>query len=208
MDKSHPRTVAHDDGFTVAEMTIVVGLLPIILGIAFMLFNSTTGMSDQISARSVVTEQTRSAVDVMTRELRQSGEISDGDGAFATAAARQCVFYVDLYHDGVPERVTYAMSGVALVRTQASSTTSFPPFAYGADGAPTTLVATISPSFTGPIFTYIDPNGTILTPSQSDQCSAVGVHVVGAAPVPGTNQTVTADLSTLVKIRSLFNNIK
>jgi prepilin-type N-terminal cleavage/methylation domain-containing protein len=198
-----------DQGFTVVELAMVASLLSVIIAIAFLLFNSTVGMSDRIMTRSIVAEEARGAVDLMTRELRQGQEIVTGNGVFATAQPRQCSFYMDINRDYVPERISYFMNGVRLVRTQASATTSVPPFSFGTDGPQRTLVSTISPSFTDPIFTYLDTSGVVLTSSQSARCSAVGLHVVASAPVPGTlSESVTVDLSTWVKVRSVFNSIQ
>jgi prepilin-type N-terminal cleavage/methylation domain-containing protein len=210
MDVRHLKGIqGSDEGFSLVELVIVSTLLSVVIGIAFMLFNSTVGMSDRIETRSYLTEDTRLAVDLMTRELRQASEISDGAGVFGSAQARTCIFYVDLNHDYAPERVSYFMNGSKLVRTQASPTTLVPPFSYGADGAQRTLIATMSPTFTGPVFTYYNSSGTVLTSSQSAQCSAVGLHIVSTARVRGTqSEYVTVDLATWVKIRAVFNNIQ
>jgi len=198
-----------DQGFTVVELVIVASLMSVVIGIAYLLFNSTVGMSDRIMTRSIVAEQVRGSADSMTRELRQAREIVTGNGVFANAQARQCSFYMDVNRDNVPERVTYLMNGVRLVRTQASATTSVPPYSFGADGAQRTLITTISPTFTGPVFQYFDTYGTVLTSSQSARCSATAVHLVASSPVPGTlTENVTVDLSTWVKIRSVFNSIQ
>jgi prepilin-type N-terminal cleavage/methylation domain-containing protein len=198
-----------DQGFTVVELVIVASLMSVVIGIAYLLFNSTVGMSDRIMERSVVSEQARGSMDVITRELRQAKQIVDGQGVFSNAQPRQCSFFMDLNRDGVPERITYLMNGAKLVRTQASATTLVPPFSFGADGPQSTLIDSIATTYTGPIFTYYDSAGTVLTSSQSSQCSAVGMRVVATGPVPGTKaEIVTVDLSTWVKIRSVFNSIQ
>jgi type II secretory pathway pseudopilin PulG len=202
-------TFADDPGFTVVELVIVASLMSVVLATAFLLFTSTVGMSDRISARSIVAEEARSAVDVMTRELRLAQEIVTGNGVFYAAEPRQCSFYIDVNRDNTPERVRYFMNGSKLVRTQASATTSVPPFSFGTEGPQRTLIANVPTTFTGPIFTYVNTSGTVLTSSQSAQCSAVSLHIVASARVPGTKtETVSVDLSTWVKIRSVFNSIQ
>jgi prepilin-type N-terminal cleavage/methylation domain-containing protein len=198
-----------DEGFSLIELVTVMSILPVILAVAFLLFNGTTQMSARVEARSGLTDDTRAGIDLMTRELRQADQIVDGAGVFATTQPRQAIFYVDLNHDNAPERVSYFMNGLKLVRTQASATTSVPPFSYGPDGPQRTLISTMSAGFSGPIFTYFDTSGAVLGSSQSAQCSAVGLHVISSTFVPGgTNENVTVDMSTWVKIRSIFNSIQ
>jgi hypothetical protein len=206
---TYPRRADADDGYSFAELIIVLGLLSIVIALAYLLLNSTTVMADRVDARSIVKEQVRVAVDLMTRELRQADEPVQGAGAFATASPRECVFYVDLNHDLRPERVTYKMSGVSLVRTAASPTNQVAPYTYGAESAAETLVTKIDPGFTGPIFTYYDTNTTDLGSGQGPRCSLVKVHVIGEAPV-GTNnpEVVTVELTTWVKLRALFNGVE
>lgn len=197
-----------DEGYSLVELVIVMSLLSVVIGLAFMLFNSTESMSDRVQTRSILKEQVRSAVDQMTRELRQADEISSGAGAFNTLQPRNCIFYADIQHTGVPQRVNYYMTGSKLLRATASSTTSVPPYVYGADSAPTTVVSTISASYAGPLFTYYDVNGTVLNSTQGYLCSAVSIRLVGESKVPSSRtESVTVDLSTWVRIRSVLNGL-
>ena len=196
-----------DEGVSLSELLVVLALIGIVVSLAYMLLNSTTRMTNRIDAGAQAAEKSRSALDKMTSELRQAVELTDGGGAFSTAGTRTCGFYVDVNHDNLPERVTYYVNGAQLLRAQASSTTSAPPWAFGAASTPTTLVTGLPSSFTGPIFTYYDSSSPPVQTTAED-CAAVSIRVVGSSPVQGTSKLATSDLSTWVKIRSLFNTIQ
>lgn len=196
-----------DEGTTLTEFLVVLTLMGSVISLVYLLLNSTTGMSNRIDAGAQAAEQSRTAIDKMTKELRQAVELTDDGGVFSTAATRTCGFYADVNHDHAPERVTYYVSGTQLLRVQASATTSAPPWAFGAPSTPTTLVTSMPASFTGPIFTYYDSS---YPPAQATAatCAAVSIRVVSSFPMRGASQLATSDLSTWVKIRSVFNTIQ
>lgn len=196
-----------DSGFTIIEMTIVLMLLAVMMGAGWMLMQSAGNIADQTQAQSQATDETRGALDRITRELRSSQEATENMGAVSTMTTNSISFYVDLRHDGYLDRVTYFMSGRSLMRRETSATTIMPPPVFHSpESAATTMVANISPTFTGAIFQYKNnytyPPGTATIPQD---VSSVVVRIVDTVTVG--RKSATVDLSTWVRIRSVLNSI-
>lgn len=197
-----------DAGFTVVELMVVSVLLVLVLGVGFVLMDTSGRMVNQAEATSVASDEARLALDKLGMELRQSQEVTDTAGIFATNGmqSRQMIFYVDLKHDNYMDRVTYYMSGDSLMRKETSSTT---PIGIGSpnfrspESTPKIMVQTISPTYSGAIFSYFKPDGT--TATLSKDCSAVSIRLIDQK-VAG-KVTVNVDLSTWAKLRSVLNSI-
>lgn len=202
-----PSVPSPDAGVSLAELLVVAALLPIVIGGAFLLASTTDRMSDRAQAQFQATEQTRLAVDQITNEARGSVEIVEGQGTFCIAEARRCAFYADVDHDGTPELVTYRVSGQAIYRSVAEPTTPMPPYTYGPAGPETAVVTGIDPNWSGSVFTYYndqDPATQVAAGDYAD-ISALAVHIINTAVVDGV--TASVDMSTWVKIRSVFNSL-
>ncbi|HEY5467735.1 MAG TPA: prepilin-type N-terminal cleavage/methylation domain-containing protein [Coriobacteriia bacterium] len=193
-----------DTGFSLTELLIVVAILPVILGAAYLVFNTMSGNYSSISAQSEATSEAQRAMDVMVREIRQAQEVTDGGGAIATATPTSCSFYIDLDQDSVPERVTYYVDGTDLYRCQAEA--SSPVYPYGYVDGPAQRVVNLTTT-SAVVFTYYDkndPDHADASPNVATIC-AVGVHLTASRPA--TNGQVAVDFTTRVKIRALFNSL-
>lgn len=202
------RPYGHDEsGYTLTEMMVVLALLGVVLAAAFMMLQSITGMVDRVEARTIASEDGRMIMDRVTREIRQAYEIEDNQGAFVDAQPRNCTFYTDLNRDGIPEMVTYRVQGKRLYRSEATATSSLPPYQFGAPQPEELLIASLDGGFTGQVFTYYDsqdpPNE--VSSGHPEAVSAVSVRLVNAATV--NRKTAVVDLSTWVKVRSVHNTI-
>jgi prepilin-type N-terminal cleavage/methylation domain-containing protein len=200
---------SQDAGFSLVELSVVSVLLVLILGVAYMLMDVSGRMVDQAQATSIASDESRLALDRMGQELRQSMEITDTAGVFAGTAgmgARQMILYCDLKHDNYVDRITYYMNGQSLMRKETSATTqigvtSAP--AWRTETTPKVVVARISPSYAGAIFTYFTPDGTAATTPAA--ASAVNVRIVDQ--VVSGKVTVNVDVSSYTRIRSVLNSI-
>ena len=205
--RSASHSPAEDDGVSLVELMIVVGLMSVVIAGAYFLFNAANTMSDATQARQVAADEARLAMDLVSRELRQAEEISDGAGVFTAAQARDCSFYADVDRDDTPELVRYRIVGTAMLRSVAQPTLSVPPYDYAAASAETTVARGIDSSWSGAAFTYYgdaDPPTVVASGHYSD-ISAVALHVVDKATV--SRSTVSVDVSTWVKIRSVHNSV-
>lgn len=201
------RRMARDEGTTVLELTIVLTLLGMIVGVAYLAMGAMNKASDGLDARQQAAEQNRVAVERMTREMRQAVETSEGMGVFASAAGRQCSFYSDTDQDGVPEMLSYRVASGWLYRQVTESSTHVPPYVFNQPQTETVIVKSIDPGWAGDIFTYWDNSDP---PQQVDGSHSAAISAVDIRLIDSTTagrETATEDLSTWVKIRSVHNTI-
>jgi type II secretory pathway pseudopilin PulG len=199
------RDMTRDEGFSVTELTVVLVLIGFILGAAWMLMQAASTTANWTEATSIASEEARNGIDIMSTELRQAREVTEGAGFMSVMATRQITFYTDVHHDGRPDRVTYYQSGSSLMRRETSASTTFAPFTFLPESAPTTMVRGLSAGYTGPIFTYWTDSDPSVAATQIVNASAICVRVVDTAR-SGT-MTATVDISTWVKIRSVHNTL-
>lgn len=200
------RSLREDDGFSLTELMVVAGLMVFVLGSTFMAFNAVGVMSDRIQAREQAATMTSTAMEQITREMRQARQLGDGSYAFKTTLPDRAVFYADLNHTGSPVRVTYYVSGGALYRSTATSAKIAPSDGdYGSD-SPGKLVVPLDPTWTT-VFQYTN-NGsgdesTFTSPTVvTSPVDTTAVQITIKAKVKIGNSTMTGTTSTLVNIRS------
>jgi prepilin-type N-terminal cleavage/methylation domain-containing protein len=200
------RRIASDAGFTLTELLVVTMLMGMVLGLVFMVMGAVNAMADSLEARTVATDENRMVMDRVTRELRQAQEIVEGQGVFLLALPRQCAFYADVDHDGVPELIEYRIVSNTLYRSETSSTVAVPPYAYGTPRSDV-VITSINEAWTGDVFTYYDSEEppAIVLPADSEDASAVQLRLINRKTINRTTESV--DLSTWVKIRSIHNTI-
>jgi len=196
-----------DSGYSLAELLVVAALIPLVLGVAFMILQLVTGVVDRTEATDIANSNGRRAMERLGRELRQAQETVEGEGAFEDAQPRRCVFFADLDHDGVPEKVAYRVVGKNLYRTQAHATTAVPPYTWGPDEPETLVIDSLNGGWNGNVFDYYDTQDPPqqVSPGHSEEISAVRVHLVSGGS-SGKVQ-VFVDLSTWIRIRAVNNGI-
>lgn len=200
------RTLASDAGFTLTELLVVTMLMGMVLGLVFMVLGAVNAMADGLEARTIATDENRMVMDRVTRELRQAQEIVEGDGVFLRAQPRQCAFYADVDHDGVPELIEYRVTGHTLYRSETSSTVAVPPYTYGSPRSDV-VITSVNGAWSGNVFTYYDNQEPAqeVSSEHPEDVSAVELRLINAKTV--NKKTAFVDLSTWVKIRSVYNTI-
>lgn len=195
---------AHDAGFSLVELLVVLVILPFVLSAAYLVFVTLSGNYSSIAAQSEATSEAQRALDILVREVRQGREITRGGGAVEVAQPGRCSFYADTDRDNIPERITYYVDGTDLFRVVGVA--SNPVYPYGfVDGVAERVVNLTTTS--GVVFTYYEqgaPESAASTPTVS-QITAVGVHL--SASRPSQNGQVSVDFTTKVKIRAMFNSL-
>jgi prepilin-type N-terminal cleavage/methylation domain-containing protein len=178
------RYLRDDSGLSLTELLVVSVLVGVILAAAYFMFAAAQSMTNMTMARSIANEEAQKAVELMSRELRQSqedaawtqivtnpvGTPDPGPGVFKYMGASDMQFLSDVDNDGKTELVRYYVDAGSLKRTVARQTdpNSNPP-AYGAWGTPTILVKTIGTTAVGPVFCY---HNTV--PSATSDCGITG----------------------------------
>ena len=196
-----------DGGVTLVELIVVLSLLGVVLNVAYALFFTTNRIGDAVEAQSQAADQTRLAVDRIARDVCGSVEATQGQGALLIAQPRQCAMYSEVDAGEPPELVTYTVCGQTLYRSVAQSVTTVPPYVFAAPTTPTALVTGLDPSWTGAVFVYYNDQSppTQVAAGDCADISAVAIHLVNTATVG--QSTVSANSSTWVKIRSVFNSL-
>lgn len=198
--------IASDSGTTLTELLVVTMLMGMVLGLVFMILGAVNTAADTLEARTIAIEENRMVMDRITRELRQAQEISEGDGVFLRAQPRQCAFYADVDHNGVPELIEYRVVGKVLYRSETSSTVAVPPYAYGSPRSDV-IITSMNGGWNGNVFDYFDSQEPAqqVSPGHSEDISAVQLRLVNSKTV--NKKTAFVDLSTWVKVRSVHNTI-
>jgi prepilin-type N-terminal cleavage/methylation domain-containing protein len=176
-------TARSEDGFTLIEMLIAASLGLIIVGAALSMFVGGVKSQPRATAQSAGVTQAQTAMERMTRELRQGSAVIT-----ATATQIAVITYVEDATCGgaagsvaISCRVTYSCSSGACTRTVAQPNGSAP-------GSARTVVSGMSSSN---VFSYV-PN----TAGSSD-CAATGsgapnyVCVTLAFPDNGGRNAIT-----------------
>ncbi|MCE5191316.1 MAG: prepilin-type N-terminal cleavage/methylation domain-containing protein [Actinomycetia bacterium] len=201
------RRIRSDEGFTLTEMLVVTLLMGMVLGLVYMVMGAVNSSADTLEAKTIAADENRVVMDRITRELRQAQEIVDGHGVFLRAQPRQCAFYADVDHDGVPELIEYRVQGQTLYRSEARSTVSVPPYTFGSPSPEVVVAGSLDSGFTGNVFTYYDNEDPAheVSSGHPEDISAVKLRLVSGKTVNRT--TAFVDLSTWVKIRAVHNTI-
>lgn len=196
-----------DDGYSLTELMVVVALLGVVLGAAYLLLGAVSTMANHLEARIVAADENRAVLDRLTREIRQAYEVVDGEGAFADATATQCSFYTDLDHDRIPEIVRYRVDGRKLYRSVAAADSVFPPYDFGEFSEETAVIESLDDSWVGSMFTYYDHEDPAeeVSSGNEEEVSAVEVQLVNSATV--RDYTVVIDQTTWIKVRAFRSTI-
>lgn len=195
---------ANERGFTLAELLISVSMTVFVVATAYMLLNTVTIDSNMVQARTQAAEENARAIHMITGEIRQAAEITEGYGVFDPAifSATACGFYSDVDRDGAPEKVTYYVLGGALMKSVYQNTTAFAPYEFAelpADGYPQVVCSSVSNT---DVFRYVDRQDPPeeVSADNSQAVSVVIVHIVDVVTVGG--HTGRSDIETWVEIRT------
>jgi prepilin-type N-terminal cleavage/methylation domain-containing protein len=107
-------TPGPDDGFTLIEVLVAMGLFGIVSTLLLGLVLSTANVTDDTRAAANVTEESRIATERMARELRQAASVDAVQLSTLGSSTTALTFWTDFDGDGVrdlsaadPEVLTY-----------------------------------------------------------------------------------------------------
>lgn len=202
-----------ESGFSVTELLVVMVLLSVVLSAVYMVMGTASRVYDQSAATMQVNEQSRTALERMGLDFRQAQEVTPGvSGAFITASPREAVFWCQADKDNSAEKVRYYVVGNDLLRTifQTSDTVATASSVW-TSGTTSTLLTDLSPSFTGPIFTYLNQQGS--TPATFSSAAQQftydpdqfiqAVQVDWVVLVRSGSVTKSAETSATIRLRSV-----
>ncbi len=202
----HRVNLARESGFTVIEMLVTMVLIGIMFSAFAMLISSTVTHSALITNEGVLQNQVRTALNQLTRDLRQaSAPSTTATSPFVTAAGTMSptsiTFYAPdgAYAVGSPtafhlREISYQLSTGSFQRTSVvSANANGPPWTIPALGSPVSLIGGVTNSA---VFTYYDGSQP---PAQTTNPAAVRtVLVTITVAVPGTSHQFSySEMATL-----------
>jgi type II secretory pathway pseudopilin PulG len=169
---------------------IVIVLMTIVIFAAYLLSEAVQIMSAETEARAAASDQTRLAMDRITRELRQTQEVVEEAGGFDANLPTDMRFFADIDGDDGPERIRYRVptGGSVLLRTVEQPSSNIPPYVttanpWGTPSADQTMCSKIDAS--APLFKYYDRSDAVVAAGTYDTISAVQIRLRNAATVRG-----------------------
>jgi type IV pilus assembly protein PilW len=185
-----------DDGLTLIELLISIGILAVVIGILMTFLLSSTHQSSRTSQRADVQGGCRQALSLMTTEIRQAGADPSippaGIVGIVSADSVSIRVRSDLNGDGViqtaepSEDVTYRYSGTSQTLQR----------------DPGTGAATILANVTAMTLTYFDNTGTQILPQPLSAGDAARVHGVGVTLTAAEGRSRPMTLTTTINLRN------
>jgi len=204
-------SLSSDEGFTISELLVSVGLLAIIIGGAYMALTSVSAISESVYASAQANNTGSNALEWVAKDVRRAWNPKDGPKwAFRTRTASQCIFYVGGGDNGKVSLITYNVSAETsggtymLTRTEATTATSVRASdVVSTTSFPTASTRVIAKGLTSAnVFQYFQqqpnlPAATVATPPASVQITVANKATVG-------KRTSTATNTLLVQVRTLY----
>ncbi|MBA8989129.1 prepilin-type N-terminal cleavage/methylation domain-containing protein [Curtobacterium pusillum] len=180
--RSGVRGARRDDGLTLIELLVAMGLFAVLLAIVGGTFYSITRATTFAVARDQNSRNASNAMNEIVRQVRAAADnprtgASDSP-AFISAgtSAVQFTTLVATGRDAVPQQVTFSVSaaGVLTETIVAGSTTDNAYFTFSGSGSTSTIASSIELPASGgtPIFQYLDGNSVALTPNAAGVLTA------------------------------------
>lgn len=201
------RQLKDQRGFTVVELIIASGLLLVVMFAAYTFYESMTSSASYVDSASQANSDARTAMDVISRALRQSTEIATNGGAIFEAGPRRCGMYVDIDKDGAIEKVRYWAVGQTIYWSKQEPDVGSDPPTYSTPATEHTLIRSADGGWNGNIFNYYavgDPP-TSVSAGHPEDVAAVEIELRTRGGQSGTGQSAGSRLTTWVRIRSVFN---
>lgn len=199
-------------GFSFLETIVAIAIgsvvLLAILGAQRNVFTFTELFSEAFGAQG----QARRAMREFASEVRTASQSNNGTFAIASAATSSFVFYADIDHDALKEKIRYYKDGIILKKGVIKPTTSTPAV-YNSASEKITTIATDLIATTTPIFTYYNTNydGTASSSALSYPLDTQNIRlvkiIIWIKPTNGDKQSLPIIFTTQVSIRNLKDNL-
>jgi type II secretory pathway pseudopilin PulG len=108
------RRTSAEHGFTLAELTVTMMLMLVVVGALLAVFESVQRTASFTQARVESTDEMRLAIERLSKELRQASSI--------TSTSTSSTLDMQTYINGVQTHVVYVASGDVLKRTSGTTT--------------------------------------------------------------------------------------
>lgn len=189
-------------------MLVVCSIMGVILGAAFLAFNTVTTNANSLTVQTTLSNDSNNVMDTVSREIRQAQEVTEGDGAFLSANGNDISFYSNIDASGTPELVRYYREGNSFKKLISKSTIAVSPYNFVAQ-TPVVIISDLSTA-TAPIFRFYtsdSPSVEVISPTAANvnSISMVGISLLTQEALQGT--TIAHTSATMVKIRCMFDSL-
>jgi Tfp pilus assembly protein PilW len=103
------RTSGRDDGLSLAELVVTMFVGTMVLTVLGTIFTSARGATSGVSARTTNTQQQRSALDALTKNLRTAVSPGTSTTPFCYAQPTAVLFYANITPGGQPTLIKYSI---------------------------------------------------------------------------------------------------
>jgi len=180
-----------EDGFTMIELLLVIGVISILLGTIFGAFDNMSRFYTAENAKADTQMSTRFGMETMIEDIQLAGlnPLGAAGAGFLVATATSVRVTSDLNFDGdfsgPSETITYALNGNRLEQTNHQGTE--------------TLVDNVS----GLSFTYFDRNGALIPePVNIPDIRSVGISLTQTQN-SGRGKEISRTYRTRIRCRNL-----
>ncbi|MDO8848590.1 MAG: prepilin-type N-terminal cleavage/methylation domain-containing protein [Coriobacteriia bacterium] len=174
-----------DEGFTLSELVVVMGLLSLIMGAAYAGFQIARSGSDLSNQQSLMSREIGAPLQLADRVITQA---SGFDTTYPGVTKYRCAFYTDQDADGYAERFVIEVSGTNLLVTNEEANGRARQQAVWSDSN-----ANIAENVA--LFRYYDADGVEIT--DMGEVSQSATHIV-------VTIVVSYDDTTLQDARTVF----
>ncbi|MDP2788640.1 MAG: prepilin-type N-terminal cleavage/methylation domain-containing protein [bacterium] len=200
------KKIKNKKGFTLVEVLFGISIFVLVVGVLTLFSRNVWIYGSFVSIGLSDANDGRTALKVMTSEIRTTSTANTGVYAIALATASAFTFYSDIDDDGLKEKIRYFLSGSSLQKGIIKPTGS--PLAYNAGNE---IISTTILNITNTaIFDYYNKNYNGTTASLSFPINPSDVRLVKI--------TITTDkdpnrapapiiFSTQISIRNLKDNL-
>ncbi len=140
------------NGFSLIEITIASSILLIILALGYNFIVTGFRTSTFSSEQETAIQNARKAMEIMTKEIRESNYSELGSYPLETIEENDFLYYSDVNDDGKMEKIRYVLDGLTLKKV---TTLPGPLNDYNMPGATTTIANYVNNQEEA-IFTYYD----------------------------------------------------
>jgi len=212
--RSAVRGERREDGLTLIELLVAMGLFAVLLAIVGGTFYSITRATTFAAARDQNSRNTSNAMNEIVRKVRAAADnprVGASDSPAFISAGRSSVQFTTLVatgRDAVPQQVSFSVSadGVLTEKVVAGTTTDNAYYTFSGAGSTSTIASSIEvPDASGtPVFQYLDVASNVLPPNAA---GAIPADQIGQIAFVQVTLRLSSTASTLKNGITLQNTI-
>lgn len=197
------------EGFTLVDMLVTTAITAVIVVIATNFLINGFNIQRYVNEQNDAIVQTRHALDIMTRELREAIAADTGSYPIESVTNQEIIFYGDIDNDQYTERIRYFLNGTQLQRGVTEPTGY--PLTYNTATETITTFSQYIQNGSSPVFYYYNENypqdttnNPLSTPIDKTEIRLIRINVL--TNVDPNRVPDTRELDTFIQLRNLKEN--